>query len=102
MTPSELIIALAERFPQLAAKDVDVAVKKILDKISETLVSGHRVEIRGFGTFSLNYRPPRIGRNPKTGAQVAVPPKYTPHFKPGKGLRERVDQPAIPTLRKAA
>lgn len=102
MTRSELIIALAERFPQLTAKDVDVAVKEILDKISETLVAGHRVEIRGFGSFSLNYRPPRLGRNPKTGAQVVVPAKYTPHFKPGKELRERVDQSAIPALRKAA
>jgi len=102
MTRSELIIALAERFPQLTAKDVDVAVKEILDKISETLVAGHRVEIRGFGSFSLNYRPPRLGRNPKTGAQVAVPAKYTPHFKAGKELRERVDQSAIPVLRKAA
>ena len=91
MTPSELIIALAERFPQLAAKDVDVAVKKILDKISETLVSGHRVEIRGFGTFSLNYRPPRIGRNPKTGVEVPILPRKVLVFRPSQMLRARVN-----------
>ena len=102
MTRSELTIALANRFPQLVMKDVDVSVKEILDKISYTLVSGHRVEIRGFGTFSLNFRPPRTGRNPKTGAQVAVPAKYTPHFKAGKELRERVDQVVSLALRKAA
>ena len=77
-------------------------VKEILDKIGETLAGGHRVEIRGFGTFSLNYRPPRTGRNPKTGAQVAVPAKYTPHFKAGKELRERVDVSALPCLKQAA
>src|SRR5574343_787315 len=91
MTRSELILALAQRFPQLQVKDVDISVKEILDQIGETLVNGHRVEIRGFGTFSLNYRPPRIGRNPKTGVKVSVPAKYTPHFKAGKELRERVD-----------
>lgn len=102
MTRSELIIALAERFSQLTAKDVDVAVKEILDKICETLVAGHRVEIRGFGSFSLNYRQPRLGRNPKTGVKVAVPAKYTPHFKPGNELRARVDRSTIPALKKAA
>lgn len=102
MTRSELTIALANRFPQLVMKDVDISVKEILDKIGETLVDGHRVEIRGFGTFSLNYRPPRTGRNPKTGAQVAVPAKYTPHFKAGKELRERVDVSALPNLKQAA
>jgi len=91
MTRSELIITLANRFPQLVMKDIDISVKEILDKIGRSLVDGQRVEIRGFGTFSLNYRPPRTGRNPKTGAQVAVPAKYTPHFKAGKELRERVD-----------
>jgi integration host factor subunit beta len=102
MTRSELIITLANRFPQLVVKDIDVSVKEILDKIGETLAGGHRVEIRGFGTFSLNYRPPRTGRNPKTGAQVAVPAKYTPHFKAGKELRERVDVSALPCLKQAA
>ena len=102
MTRSELIVTLAERFPQLVMKDVDVSVKEILDKIRETLVEGHRVEIRGFGTFSLNFRPPRIGRNPKTGTQVTVPAKYSPHFKAGKGLRERVDLAVSHALCKAA
>ena len=91
MTKSELIACLAERYPQLVAKDADFAVKTILDSISEALAVGQRVEIRGFGSFSLNSRPPRIGRNPKSGEQVMVPEKRAPHFKPGKELRERVD-----------
>lgn len=90
MTRSELIAALAQRFPGLMLKDADVSVKEILDAISETLAKGHRVEIRGFGSFALNYRPPRIGRNPKTGEKVAVEGKYVPHFKAGKELRERL------------
>lgn len=94
MTKSELIARLAERFPQLVAKDADLAVKMILDAMSEALTKGDRIEIRGFGSFSLNYRPPRTGRNPKTGDKVLVPAKYVPHFKAGKELRERVDQAA--------
>jgi integration host factor subunit beta len=92
MTKSELITRLAERFPQLVVKDADMAVKMILDALSEALAKGDRIEIRGFGSFSLNYRPPRVGRNPKTGERVEVPAKYVPHFKAGKELRERVDQ----------
>ncbi len=92
MTKSELIARLAERFPQLVAKDADFAVKMILDAMSEALVRGDRIEIRGFGSFALNYRPPRIGRNPKSGDKVSVPAKWVPHFKAGKELRERVDQ----------
>ena len=92
MTKSELIAQLAERFPQLVAKDADYAVKMILDAMSEALVRGDRIEIRGFGSFALNYRPPRIGRNPKSGDKVSVPAKWVPHFKAGKELRERVDQ----------
>lgn len=92
MTKSELIARLAQRFPQLTAKDADLAVKVILDALAETLAKGERIEIRGFGSFSLNYRPPRIGRNPKSGVKVEVPAKYVPHFKAGKELRERVDQ----------
>jgi integration host factor subunit beta len=92
MTKSELIARLALRFPQLVAKDADLAVKMILDAMSETLAKGDRIEIRGFGSFSLNYRPPRVGRNPKSGVKVEVPAKYVPHFKAGKELRERVDQ----------
>lgn len=91
MTRSELIEALAHRFPKLMKADTDTAVTEILAAIGQRLVEGRRVEIRGFGTFALNYRPPRIGRNPKSGERVDVPAKYTPHFKPGKELRERVD-----------
>ncbi len=93
MTKSELIAQLAARFPQLVAKDADFAVKMLLDEMSAALCRGDRIEIRGFGSFSLNYRPPRIGRNPKSGEKVQVPAKYVPHFKAGKELRERVDQP---------
>jgi len=92
MTKSELIVRLAARFPQLIAKDADLAVKVILDTLSAALVRGERVEIRGFGSFALNYRPPRTGRNPKSGDQVSVPEKWVPHFKAGKELRERVDR----------
>jgi integration host factor subunit beta len=91
MTKSELIARLAERFPQLVAKDADFAVKMILDALTSALVKGDRIEIRGFGSFALNYRPPRTGRNPKSGDKVQVPEKYVPHFKAGKELRERVD-----------
>lgn len=92
MTKSELIDRLSERFPQLVSKDADLAVKVILDAMTEALSRGDRIEIRGFGSFALNYRPPRIGRNPKSGEKVQVPEKYVPHFKAGKELRERVDQ----------
>jgi integration host factor subunit beta len=92
MTKSELIARLAARFPQLVAKDADLSVKMVLDAMTEALAKGDRIEIRGFGSFSLNYRPPRIGRNPKSGVKVQVPAKYVPHFKAGKELRERVDQ----------
>ncbi len=91
MTKSDLIVRLAERFPQLVAKDADFAVKMILDAMSEALAKGDRIEIRGFGSFALNYRPPRVGRNPKSGDKVSVPEKWVPHFKAGKELRERVD-----------
>lgn len=90
MTKSELIDQLAARFPQLTAKDADFSVKMILDAMSGALVVGDRIEIRGFGSFSLNYRPPRVGRNPKSGDQVEVPEKWAPHFKAGKELRERI------------
>jgi integration host factor subunit beta len=92
MTKSELIEIIAQKQPHLAYKDVELSVKTMLEQMSQTLASGERIEIRGFGSFSLHYRPPRIGRNPKTGDAVALPGKYVPHFKPGKELRERVDQ----------
>ncbi|MCA2998735.1 MAG: integration host factor subunit beta [Burkholderiales bacterium] len=92
MTKSELIEILASRHNQLAPKDAELAVKTMLDAMSSTLSHGDRVEIRGFGSFGLNFRPPRTGRNPKTGEKVLVPKKYVPHFKAGKELRERVDE----------
>jgi integration host factor subunit beta len=92
MTKSELIEILAARHNQLAPKDAELAVKTMLDAMSSTLSLGDRIEIRGFGSFGLNYRPPRTGRNPKTGEKVLVPKKYVPHFKAGKELRERVDE----------
>jgi integration host factor subunit beta len=91
MTRSGLIAKLAERYSQLLAKDAELAVKVILETMSSALARGGRIEIRGFGSFALNYRPPRTGRNPKSGDKVQVPAKYVPHFKAGKELRERVD-----------
>ena len=101
MTRSDLIDAMAVQFPALTRGDVDAAVKLVLDTLSTTLAAGDRVEIRGFGSFGLNLRKPRIGRNPKSGDKVEVPAKYVPHFKAGKELRERVDYPKD-RLRKAA
>ena len=92
MTKSELIAKLAGRFPQLVAKDADYAVKMVLDAMTAALTRGDRIEIRGFGSFALNYRPPRTGRNPKSGEKVQVPETHVRHFKAGKELRERVDQ----------
>jgi integration host factor subunit beta len=91
MTKSELIAKLAGRHPQLVAKDAELAVKMVLDAMAKALAQGNRIEIRGFGSFGLNYRPPRVGRNPKSGDKVHVPQKFVPHFKAGKELRERVD-----------
>lgn len=92
MTKSELIAALAASYPQLAVNDADLAVKTIIDSMVQSLAAGHRVEIRGFGSFTLSQRAPRVGRNPKTGGKVMVPGKMVPHFKAGKALRERVDE----------
>lgn len=91
MTRSDLVEELADRFPQLTQKDAESAVKAILDAMSEAMERGHRIEIRGFGSFTINRRPPRIGRNPRSGESVAIPEKRVPHFKPGKALREAVD-----------
>ena len=91
MTKSELIDLLAELQGHLAHLDVELGVKSILEQMSGSLASGERIEIRGFGSFSLHYRAPRMGRNPKTGDAVALPGKHVPHFKPGKSLRERVN-----------
>ena len=94
MTRSDLIEELAARFSQLTQRDAEFAVKAILDAMNDALVRGHRIEIRGFGSFSVSHRPPRVGRNPRSGESVAIPEKHVPHFKPGKALREAVDQRA--------
>jgi len=100
MTKSELILRLTERLnnpmlglnAQLVQKDCEVSVKLLLDAMTDALITGHRIEIRGFGTFSISERPPRVGRNPKSGEEVSVPAKRVPHFKPGKELRYRVNK----------
>ena len=92
MTKSELIEILAQKQTQLAYKDVELAIKNMLEHMATTLANGERIEIRGFGSFSLHYRPPRVGRNPKTGDSVDLTAKYVPHFKPGKEMRERVNE----------
>lgn len=108
MTRSDLVNLLAERFPQLNHRDAEFALKAMLDAMSEALAHGHRIEIRGFGSFSINRRPPRVGRNPRTGEPVLIPEKLVPHFRPGKALRESVDAEAerrareVPAIRPAA
>lgn len=100
-----MIRAISERFPQLSHADVEFSVKEILGAMHQALVAGDRIEIRGFGTFQLNYRSPRTGRNPKTGALVAVPGKHVPHFRAGKEMREAIEpalaNPAV-VLKRAA
>ena len=91
MTKSELIEQLADQARHIPAKELELAIKEILEQMAQTLQKGERIEIRGFGSFSLHYRAPRVGRNPKTGETVKLDGKYVPHFKPGKELRERVD-----------
>jgi len=91
VTKSELIENIAANQTQLSVRDVELAIKAILDMMTDSLAEGDRIEIRGFGSFSLHYRSPRIGRNPKTGDKVELSGKYVPHFKPGKDLRERVN-----------
>ena len=91
MTKSELIERLADQARQVPAKELELAIKELLEQMAQTLQKGERIEIRGFGSFSLHYRAPRVGRNPKTGETVKLDGKYVPHFKPGKELRERVD-----------
>ena len=91
MTKSELIERLADHARHIPAKELELAIKELLEQMAQTLQKGERIEIRGFGSFSLHYRAPRVGRNPKTGETVKLDGKYVPHFKPGKELRERVD-----------
>ena len=91
MNKSELIERIVDQQKQLSVRDVELAVKTMLEHMTQVLSSGERIEIRGFGSFSLHYRAPRLGRNPKTGEAVELEGKYVPHFKPGKELRERVN-----------
>ena len=100
MTKSELIESLVRSQSQLGYKDIELAVKTILEQMVQTLAAGERIGIRGFGSFSLHYRPPRIGRNPKSGESVTLPAKFVPHFKPGKQLRERVNLGDVNILEK--
>lgn len=92
MTKSELVEIIAAKQSQLNVKDVELAVKTVIEQMSQALSQGHRIEIRGFGSFSLHFRAPRTGRNPKTGDAVQLETKYVPHFKPGKELREQVNE----------
>lgn len=92
LTKSELVARITRDQPQLSEQDVELAVNSILERMASALVMGERIEIRGFGSMTLHYRSPRVGRNPKTGEKVQVPEKYAPHFKPGAGLRKRVNE----------
>jgi integration host factor subunit beta len=94
LTKSRLIEIITQKQPHLPPRDVELVIKSLIEQMSLALASGHRIEIRGFGSFSLHYRPPRMGRNPKTGESVALTGKHVPHFKPGKELRERVNNGA--------
>lgn len=91
MTRSDIVEELASRFSQLTQQDAEFAVKAILDAMNDALVRGQRIEIRGFGSFSVSHHAPRMGRNPRNGESVAIPQRRVPHFKPGKALREAVD-----------
>jgi integration host factor subunit beta len=99
MTKSELIESLSLRQSHLNFNDVELSVKSVIEQMSQALSTGERIEIRGFGSFSLHFRPPRQGRNPKTGEAVALAGKHVPHFKPGKDLRERVNDGADQPIR---
>ena len=95
ITKSELIEKISQKQKHLQQKDIELAVKSVIEQMSDALSTGERIEIRGFGSFSLHFRPPRIGRNPKTGESVSLSGKHVPHFKPGKELRERVNKEPI-------
>jgi len=92
MTKSDLIEIISEKQSLLNYRDVELAVKLILGQMSNSLAGGERIEIRGFGSFTLHHRPPRVGRNPKSGESVELGEKFVPHFKPGKELRDRVNE----------
>lgn len=92
MIKSELIERIRQQLPHLSERDISLAVNSLLEQMSEALTKNQRIEIRGFGSFSLRYRPPRLAHNPKTGQKLMTKPKYAVHFKPGKDLKERVDE----------
>ena len=92
ITKSELIERIAQKQSHLQHKDIELSIKSIIEQMSSVLSSGGRIEVRGFGSFSLHFRPPRMGRNPKTGETVSLDGKYVPHFKPGKQLKERINK----------
>ena len=94
MTKSDLIEILSEKQSLLNYRDVELAVRLIIEQMSDNLATGERIEIRGFCSFTLHHRPPRVGRNPKSGESVELSEKYVPHFKPGKELRDRVNDAA--------
>lgn len=91
MTKSKLIEKLTNQLTHMPVRIIEESVKKILDQMTITLINGGRIEIRGFGSFSIHYHAPRVGRNPKTGDIVNLEGKYVPHFKPGKELRNRIN-----------
>ena len=91
ITKSDLIEKISTKIPQLSSKDVELSVKTLIDKVIDSLAKGDRTEVRGFGSFSVHYRNPRIGRNPKTGDSVSLPGKNAAHFKPGKVLRSKIN-----------
>ncbi|MHB1543307.1 MAG: integration host factor subunit beta [Gammaproteobacteria bacterium] len=96
MTRSELIEYISRRYPHLPQQDIELAIKTLLDRLGWALAEGRRIEIRGFGSFSLHYHRPRLGRNPKTGETVALPGRFVPHFKPGKSIRQEIEQSKAP------
>lgn len=97
MIKSQLIANLAAKMTHLPEKQITMSVNYLLELMSDALINDQRIEIRGFGSFSLHFRPPRNAHNPKTGEKVTTSAKYSPHFKPGKALRERVDASRVST-----
>ena len=97
MNRSDLVDELAEHFQHLTKNDIELAVNTLLDAMQDALEASHRIEVRGFGCFTVAHRPARIGRNPRNGESVAIPPTRSIRFKPGKALREAVDKPSAPT-----
>lgn len=95
MTKSELILRLAKKYPHLYQRDIETLVATIFDDISETLVDGGRVELRGFGAFSIRKREARKARNPKNGQEVNIGERYAIYFRTGKDLRERINKPSV-------